>query len=70
MPSIKVTVNPDGTTEVNFIDFKGSSCMDADKTFRKLMQANGVLVDETNFEAKPELYEEGQARRESQKEQA
>jgi hypothetical protein len=55
MPKIIVTVNPDGTTKIDFEGYEGPSCLDADDKLRALLAAQGVQVEQTSFVAKPEL---------------
>ncbi len=61
MPKIIVTVNPDGTTKIDFEGYEGPSCMDADDKLRALLAAQGVQVEQTSFVAKPELTQQEQS---------
>ncbi len=61
MPKIIVTVNPDGTTKIDFEGYEGPSCMDADDKLRALLAAQDVQVEQTSFVAKPELTQQEQS---------
>ncbi len=52
---IEVTVNPDGTTKIDFSGFAGPSCLDAAKLLRELLVQFGIQSEETQFTPKPEL---------------
>jgi hypothetical protein len=55
MREIKVTVNPDGSTTMDFSGFKGPTCLaEADK-LRQLLANLGIQSEQTGFQAKPEL---------------
>ena len=70
MPKIIVTVNPDGTTKIDFEGYEGPSCIDADDKLRVLLAAQGVYVQETSFVAKPEMNQEVQSHTQAQHEEA
>lgn len=70
MPKIIVTVNPDGTTKIDFEGYEGPSCIDADDKLRALLAAQGVHVQQTSFLAKPELDQKAQSQKQGQHEEA
>lgn len=52
---LNVTVNPDGTTKLDFNGFVGKSCLvEADK-LREALAGLGITLEETSFVPKPEL---------------
>jgi len=55
MREIKLTVNPDGTTNTDFSGFLGKTCLAEAEKLRAALQALGIQVEETNFMPKPEL---------------
>lgn len=57
MRSVKVIVNPDGTTQIDWSGFQGSACMDAAAQLSALMAQYGITSEETNLVKKPEYYE-------------
>jgi hypothetical protein len=55
MREIRLTINPDGTTQTDFSGFVGKTCLlEADK-LRELLSQFGIQVEETAFTPKPEL---------------
>jgi hypothetical protein len=66
MPKILVTVNPDGTTKIDFEGYEGPSCMDADDKLRILLASQGIQIQQTSFLAKPELNQEAQSQTQGQ----
>jgi hypothetical protein len=55
MREIKLTVNPDGTTNTDFSGFLGKSCIEEAEKLKTLLASFGIRVEETNFVPKPEL---------------
>jgi hypothetical protein len=55
MHEIRLTVNPDGTTQTDFSGFVGKTCLAEAEKLREALKALGITVSETNFIAKPEL---------------
>ena len=52
---IQVTINPDGTTKMDFSGYIGPSCLDAASCLRELLAQFGIQSEETLFTPKPEL---------------
>ena len=52
---IKVTVNSDGTTTMDFSGYTGPSCLDAASRLRELLAQFGIQSEEMLFTPKPEL---------------
>ncbi len=56
MHEVKVTVNPDGTTSSDFSGFVGPPCLDEAERLRQILASRfGIVCQQTNFVAKPEL---------------
>ena len=55
MREIKLTVNPDGTTNTDFSGFLGKSCIEEAEKLKVLLASFGIQVEETGFTPKPEL---------------
>jgi hypothetical protein len=70
MPKIRVTVNPDGSTSIDFEGYEGPSCLDAGEKLKALLAAQGVQVQQTNFVAKPELNQDAQSHGQREREEA
>ena len=58
MPKVVVTVNPDGSTRLDFVGYEGLTCLDAGHQLKALLASFGVETEQTNFTAKPELQQE------------
>lgn len=55
MREVKLTVNPDGTTNTDFSGFIGKSCLAEANKLRQILASYGIKLEETNFIPKPEL---------------
>ena len=55
MREIKLTVNPDGTTQTDFSGFVGPTCLAEAEKLKAALAALGITVEQTHFIAKPEL---------------
>ena len=55
MRKIRVTVNKDGTTTTDFDGFVGPTCLQEAEKLREHLARFGIVIEQTNFVAKPEL---------------
>jgi hypothetical protein len=52
---VNVTVNPDGTTKLDFNGFVGQSCLSEASKLTEALARLGITLEETAFMPKPEL---------------
>ena len=55
MRKIQVTVHKDGTTTTDFDGFVGPACLQEAEKLRERLARFGIVMEQTNFVAKPEL---------------
>jgi len=62
MPKIaKVTIGKDGSARIEFEGFEGATCLKAGADLNNLLAQMGITLEQTGFEAKPELLAAEQA---------
>ena len=67
MPKVVVTVNPDGSTKLDFAGYEGLTCLDAGHQLKALLASFGIEIEQTSFAAKPELQQEQELHYQPQK---
>lgn len=55
MPEIKIFVNKDGSTTMDFSGFQGPTCLAEAAKLRELLASLGIQSEQTGFQPKPEL---------------
>ena len=62
MPKIaKVTIGKDGSACIEFEGYEGATCLKAGDDLNNLLAHLGITLEQTGFEAKPELLAAEQA---------
>ena len=58
MPKVEVTINPDGSVRPEFFGFEGEACITSDLQLRSRLAQFGLILEEVQVTAKPELFAE------------
>lgn len=56
MEEIKVTINNDGTLEIDTAGYKGDSCIEELEKITKMLGEYGIDTEQINQKRKPEYY--------------
>ena len=55
---IKITINPDGSSQTDFSGFLGKACLVEAEKLRQALASLGIVTSQVSFQGKPELEQE------------